>query len=325
MAKADGHIDAKGDVKAPGVVGFCGLGAMGFPMAGHMASKLDRRCLVWNRTLETAKRHAAEFGTVVAEGGLEDLAQAQVVVLCLPTSAEDAAVSEKLAPLLARGACIVSCTSGEPAKTQQLAADLHANNGVHFLDCPVSGGPAGAKAGTLTCMLGASDEDAAIRCLPVIETFAGKIVRTGPAGSGHAVKAINNVLNVTHLLLASEGLLALKNLGVSPEIALSVINSSSGRSLQTQERLPKEVLSRRFSYGFKLPLMAKDARIAGGILREGFPGAELLPKAVELVQQAAAEEPPDSDYTGAVRLLERRARTQLSSAEPDAKRQRSAL
>jgi len=291
-------------------------------MAGHMAKKMSGRCIVWNRTFDKAKQHETEFGSIAATNGFSDFAAATAVVLCLPTSAEDASVAQAIAPHLARDSCIVSCTSGEPNETKKLAASLYETFGVHLLDCPVSGGPAGAKAGTLTCMLGANDDVAAEKCIDVVKSFAGKVVRTGPVGSGHAIKAINNVLNVTHLMLAAEGLLALKQHGVSPEVALSVINSSSGRSLQTQERLPKEVLSRNFNYGFRLPLMAKDVRIAEGVLKTGFPQAQILPTAAKLVQEAAEKFPEDADYTRAVCLLESWSGSELIADEPEAKRQK---
>jgi len=233
------------------------------------------------------------------------LGRATVLVICLPTSAEDAALVEQVAPHMAAGSCVVSCTSGEPAASQRLATSLLRGHGVHFLDAPVSGGPRGAAAGSLTVMLGASDEGAAERVLPVIQTFAGKVVHCGPVGAGHAVKAVNNALNVTHLLLGAEGLLALQHFGVDPGVALEAINGSSGRSLQTEQRLPQEVLTGRFAYGFKLPLMAKDCRIASGVLKEGFPNGTLLAAATELVLRAAAEEPEDADYTRVVQTLER--------------------
>jgi len=286
---------------------------MGFPMAGHLARLPGHRCLVWNRTRETAQRHAAEHGSV-AVSELSALGEAQVIVMCLPTSADDKCVAEDLAPHLSPGACVVSCTSGEPAATRRLAASMGERFGVHFLDCPVSGGPKGASAGTLTCMLGADDEPAAERVTPVVQSFAKKVVRCGPTGAGHAVKAINNAMNVAHLLIGAEGLLALQQMGVDPAVALDAINGSSGRSLQTQERLPQEVLSRRFAYGFKLPLMAKDCRIAAGVLRDNFAGASLLPAAAALVQDAAAQESKDADYTRVVRLLERWTGSELGGA-----------
>lgn len=314
--------------EVPEAMGFAGLGAMGYHMAGHMAKIPGRRCLVWNRTTEKAVRHAAEFGSECV-GSVSDLSAAGVVVLCLPTSAEDAELAGLVAPRLVKGSCIVSCTSGEPTATKKLAARLLECFGVHFLDSPVSGGPRGAAAGTLTCMLGADSEAAAERVLLVIQAFAGKVVRCGPSGAGHAVKAVNNALNVAHLLLGAEGLLALQRLGVAPNVALEAINGASGRSLQTEQRLPQEVLTGRFGYGFKLQLMAKDCGIAAGVLQEGFPGASLLPSAIALVRRAAEVEPADADYTCVVKLLEREAgaelRAEASGEEPQAKRLRAKL
>lgn len=296
----------------PELVGFAGLGAMGWHMAAHMSKLPGTRCLVWNRDGDKAQRHAAEHGSVAVETAA-GLAKAKVVVFCLPTSVEDAEVAEEVGSSMAAGGCIVSCTSGEPTSSRKLAESLLERFGLHFVDCPVSGGPRGAAAGTLTCMLGANDEAAAEKVLPVVKAFAGKVVRCGPAGAGHAVKAINNSLNCAHLLLGAEGFLALQSFGVDPAVAAEAINGSSGRSLQTMERLPQEVFTGRFSYGFKLPLMAKDCRIAAGVLRDGFPKASLLPAAVELVQQAAAEEAPEADYTRIVNTLERRAGAELRS------------
>lgn len=302
--------------EAVSVVAFAGLGAMGYPMAGHLARLPNVKCLVWNRSTEKAKAHEAEFGSVaVATPAL--LGTAQVLVLCLPTSAEDEAMAEQVAPCMLRGACIVSCTSGDPVSSRRIACSLYERFGIHFIDCPVSGGPRGATAGTLTCMLGANDEAAAAKVLPVIKSFASKIVRCGPVGTGHAVKAVNNALNVTHLLLGAEGLLALQQFGVDPAVALEAINGSSGRSLQTEQRLPQEVLTGKFSYGFKLPLMAKDCRIASVVLQEGFPGATLLPAAIDMVQRAASVEAEDADYTTVVRSLERAAKAELRSAAGD--------
>mmetsp|Transcript_112575 Transcript_112575/g.281986 ORF Transcript_112575/g.281986 Transcript_112575/m.281986 type:complete len:356 (-) Transcript_112575:44-1111(-) len=298
-------------------VGFIGLGAMGYPMAGHMARLAGHRCLVWNRSAGKAERHAAEFGSY-AVCDVAALGEADVLVMCLPTSEEDAAMAELLAPHLPAEACIVSCTSGEPSATKHLAASLMDRFGLHFLDCPVSGGPRGATAGSLTCMLGADDEAAAERVIPVVQSFSKKVVRCGPVGAGHAVKAVNNALNVTHLLLGHEGLLALQRLGVDPSVAVEAINGSSGRSLQTEQRLPQEVLSGRFGYGFKLPLMAKDCRIAAKVLEENLPAASLLPAAAKLVQEATRQEPEDADYTRVVCHLERKTGAELraGSAAP---------
>jgi len=118
--------------------------------------------------------------------------------------------------------------------------------------------------------------------------------------------------------MGAEGLLALQSMGVEPAVALEAINGSSGRSLQTEQRLPQEVLTGRFSYGFKLPLMAKDCRIAESLIREGFPKASLLPAVVQLVERATAEESAEADYTRVVKLLEREAGQELRTSNGDA-------
>jgi 3-hydroxyisobutyrate dehydrogenase len=291
-------------------IGFVGLGAMGYPMAGHMARLPGYQCLVWNRTSVEAERHSSEFGSH-AVPDLSVMGAADVVVMCLPTSTEDAMIAEQLGPHMARNTCLISCTSGEPYASKRLAEKVWENHRVRFLDCAVSGGPRGAAAASLTCMFGSEDAAATERAMPILQSFSKKVVNCGPAGAGHAVKAVNNALNCAHLLLGAEGLLALQKLGVDPEVALSAINGSSGRSLQTEVRLPEEVLTRRFGYGFKISLMAKDCRAAQGVLKEGFPEAQLLTAAAKVVQDATSEELEDADYTRIVRHLERKAGMEL--------------
>jgi len=98
---------------------------------------------------------------------------------------------------------------------------------------------------------------------------------------------------------------------VSPEVALCAINASSGRSLQTEERLPKEVLSREFDYGFKLGLMYKDVRIAIENLGSSFDENSLLPLVKKMLKASVDEQGFDADYTRVVETLERRAGVQL--------------
>ena len=129
-------------------------------------------------------------------------------------------------------------------------------------------------------------------------------------------KTINNCLNSSHLLIASEGLCALKAMGVSPDVALSVINSSSGRSLQTQARLPEKVLTRSFDYGFKLGLMKKDVGIANGLLDSYFPDATLMRETKRLLESACDRLGADADYTECVKELEARSNVRL---EPNVK------
>jgi 3-hydroxyisobutyrate dehydrogenase len=181
-----------------------------------------------------------------------------------------------------------------------------------MVDCPVSGGPAGAEKGSVTTMLGG--DKAIVDELHdwLLETFSGKAVNCGPIGSGMAVKAINNTLNMAHVLVAVEGLCALRNYGVEPDIALDVINASSGRSLATEVRVPTEVLTDNFGFGFALKLMAKDCRIGASLMEENFPKSTLLKEVSRLSNEAEKKEYCEGgDYTTVSKLLEESSGTNL--------------
>lgn len=287
-------------------VGFVGLGNMGNGLARHLNARSQERygspALVWNRTPEKAERHASAFGTK-AVGALSDLKRCAVLCLCLPTTAH---VEQVLADVpLSPGTLVIDCTSGDPEQTRELAARLLRDRGVRFVDAPVSGGPAGAESGTLTSMVGGDAADVAAAKV-LIDAWSKKVVHCGPVGAGAATKSINNVLNSAHLLLATEGMLALKSYGVSPATALEAINGGSGMSLQTT-RLPDNVLSRKFSYGFALGLMRKDCAIAGNLVASQTPSATLIPRVVELLHEAEEMLGAEADYTKVALLLEERA------------------
>ena len=289
-------------------VGFAGLGTMGGHLAGHLhrfsTEKHGRPALVWNRSPDKAMAHAKTHGTV-SVGSLSQL-QCTILCLCLPTTSH---VEEVLASVpLQPGALVIDMTSGDPEQTRALASKL-AERGIRFVDAPVSGGPTGAEAGTVVSMLGGAPEDVAT-ATEVCGAWSKKVVHCGPVGAGDATKCVNNVLNAAHLLLATEGMLALKAYGVDPATALEAINGGSGMSLQTQ-RLPDNVLSRKFAYGFALGLMRKDCGIAGSLVGSQTPSATLIPEVVKLLGEAEAEFGADADYTQVAQLLEKRVGVQL--------------
>tara|TARA_Y100000389_G_scaffold15396_1_gene13673 strand:+ start:77521 stop:78459 length:939 start_codon:yes stop_codon:yes gene_type:complete len=295
-------------------VSCIGLGAMGWGIASNLVSKQEgvdvvSQVLVWNRTKSKSEQHAATFGTKSVET-LADAARADVVVTCLPTSTEVAAVANELGPNLRPGMLWIDCTSGDPVTTQK-TADFLFQLGVDMVDCPVSGGPDGALCGNLTAMVGGASFS---RAKPFISCFAKKkIVHCGGIGAGNAVKAANNCLNVSHLVLGAEALLALAKFGVHPCTALEAINASSGRSLQTEVRLPAEVLSRKFNYGFKMGLMLKDVNTAIQGLGMQDDGVSLIPRVKEILQMSTDQHGFDADYTTVVKTLEDRAGFNLSS------------
>ena len=277
---------------------FIGLGAMGTPMAAQLAQ--HTRTLVWNRTSGKAEAHAAEYGSIASE--LEELAGANFIFTCLPTSAEVDIYIDRLLPTLRPGTVWIDCTSGRPAAAREQAARLAAA-GVAFLDAPVSGGPAGAKAGTLAVMVG-GEAVTFERTLPLLNAFGGTVLLVGPVGSGFAVKAVNNVLMGLHLLSVAEGLASLKKQGVDLAPALTVLNAGSGSSFSSQNKVSQQVFTRQFSPMFKLGLLAKDAGIALENIQEVQASAPLIAATAMLLRAAQATVGSDVDHTEAVKLVE---------------------
>lgn len=286
-------------------VSFLGLGAIGAPMARHLA-KPPFSLTVWNRTTERARAFGAETGARVAASPADAARGADVVVTCVPTSREVEALldgNDGLLAGLSSGALVIDCTSGDPATSRRVAARL-AERGVAFMDAPVSGGVSGAQQGTLTIMCGA--EPATLeRARPVLEAFGKKIVLCGPVGAGDAVKAVNQALLGIHIWALSEGLVALSKAGVSPSLALDVINASSGRSNVSQNLFTERVITRAFPRTFKLALLEKDVTIAAEFARENRVPSPLTQCAADLLRVARRELGEEADHVEAVKLLER--------------------
>jgi 3-hydroxyisobutyrate dehydrogenase len=202
-----------------------------------------------------------------------------------------------------QGSVLVDCTSGDPVTSRRMAARL-AEHGIGFLDAPVSGGVAGAQAATLTVMVG-GDEALLERVKPVLSAFGARIVHCGPVGAGDALKAVNNALLAMHIWGTAEGLVALKKAGVRAEVALDVINASSGRSNSSMNLFPERVLTRAFPRTFRLALLDKDVGIAADLARDLKVPAPLLQLTSELFRKAHAELGEEADHVEAVQVVER--------------------
>jgi 3-hydroxyisobutyrate dehydrogenase len=291
-------------------VSFLGLGDIGRPMASHIPKKFP--LTVWNRTQAKAEEFAREFKAVVARTPSEAVREADVVVTCLPSSAEVEAVMHGEAGMIEsfrKGAVLVDCTSGDPMTSRSLAAELR-KRGVDFIDAPVSGGTAGAKAATLTVMWG-GELSAFEKARPVLETFGKKIVHAGDVGAGDALKAINNALLAVHILSTAEGLAVLAKAGVKPDVALDVINASSGRSNTSENLIPQRVLTRAFPRTFRLALLDKDIGIADVLARDVEAATPLLSLTAARFHEARAKLGEQADHVEAVKLVEEENRLEL--------------
>lgn len=296
-------------------VAFLGLGAIGTPMARHLA-KPPFSLRVWNRNAEKARALAAATGATQAATPAEAARGATVVVTCFPVSGDLEGLLDGPDGLLAGmagGSVLVDCTSGDPATSRRIA-DRLAPLGIGFLDAPVSGGVIGAEQGALTVMVG-GDAATLDRVRPVLEAFGKRIVPCGPVGAGDAVKAVNNALLAQHIIGTAEGLLALRKAGVEPSVALDVINASSGRSNASQNLFPERVLSRAFPRTFRLALLDKDVGIAKGVAEQQGVDAPMLALASRLYHEARAALGEEADHVEIVRWLETRAATEIRDGQ----------
>jgi 3-hydroxyisobutyrate dehydrogenase len=291
-------------------VAFLGLGSIGRPMAARIAAA-GFPLTVWNRTGERATAFAKEHKAKAVASAAEAARAADVVVTCMSTSLDveqvlDGGLLEAFKP----DSILLDCTSGDPATSKRIAEKL-AKKKVAFIDAPVSGGVKGAVEGTLTVMCGGSAKDLE-RVMPVIDSFGKKVVHCGPTGSGDAVKAMNQALLAITIWGTGEALVALSKAGVSAEVALDVINSSSGRSNASMNLFPERVIGRKFPRTFRLALLDKDARIAAGIARDERVPAPLTQLAADLCTLARQELGEEADHVEAVQVIEKWAGARIS-------------
>lgn len=279
-------------------IAFIGLGAMGYPMAGHLAR--HHQVTVWNRTAETAERHASEYGTTRA-GSLADCATAECIITIVPTSREVDEIVDQLIDKARPGTLWIDATSGDPIASRATAARLRARN-IAFVDAPVTGGTPGAKAGTLTVMIGGAKEDA-LRARAICESFGKKIVHVGEVGAGHAIKAVNNAMMAANMLVAAEGLLSLKKLGFDMSTAFEVLNAGSGRSNVTENLLPSRIVGGEWPLTFKLSLLDKDVRIAASVAHSQHLAAPMLALTSQLFTAALRNLGDGADYIEAAKFV----------------------
>jgi 3-hydroxyisobutyrate dehydrogenase len=242
-------------------IGIVGLGNMGGAMAARLAGG---GAAVTGFDLHGPSVAAALEAGVTIAGAVANVA-APVVILSLPQERAVEAVLGALLPSLERGAVVIDTSTLDPLAARRFHA-LSASFGVDYLDAPVSGGPAGAAAGTLAMMLG-GDAAAIERARPVLERMATRIIPVGGPGAGQVAKLVNNLLVATHLAVAAEALRMGEAAGVKAEALLPVVNAASGRSAATEVNFPRWITSGAFDSGFSAGLMRKDVRLALGLAK----------------------------------------------------------
>ncbi|WP_316187658.1 MULTISPECIES: NAD(P)-dependent oxidoreductase [unclassified Bradyrhizobium] len=295
-------------MSAPQKVLFVGIGNMGWPMAARLLGAgfaVAVNDAVPGRAAEfVAKVGGVEAGDLAAAAG-----QADVIITMLPTSKHVADAVGALRAGLTRDHIVIDMSSGAPAATQAIAADL-APLGVTMLDAPVSSGVPRAVTGELAIMAG-GEPGALDRVEPLLRAMGTTIHRIGGLGSGQAMKALNNLVSAGGFLIGVEALLIGQQFGIDPGLMTDVLNASTGMNNSTQKKFKQFVLSRQFNSGFGLDLMVKDLSIALEVARAAGVAAPFSNLCRELSASAQGMLGPGQDHTALAKLSEALAGVEL--------------
>lgn len=285
-----------------GPVAFVGLGMMGLPMASRLVEAgFDVRGS--DLSADARETFAAKGGRAFASAR-EAAEGASILITMLP---DGKVVREALlgdggaVEMLVAGALVVDMSSSAPMETRRLADDLAAK-GIALIDAPVSGGVKRALDGSLAIMAGGEAADIE-RARPLLEAMGKSIFSTGPIGSGHAVKALNNYVSAAGLAAACEAAIVAEKFGIDPNVLVDVLNASTGRNNSTELKMKPFILSGSFASAFSMALMAKDLRTAAGLAEELGIEAEGARDAAALWTRASQALGKGADHTEIYRFL----------------------
>ena len=250
-------------------VGFVGLGNMGAPMVRNLATA-GFALTVYDANEAVLAAIAEEVGAKAAQSPA-DFSRADVVVTMLPDDRAVTAVmldwEGGIASALRSGAVVVDMSSSNPAGTIKLGDRLE-EDGIGLVDAPVSGGIARAVTGTLALMAGTNDPDYLERVTPVLSALGAQIFPTGPLGSGHAMKALNNFVGATTYVVTAEAMAIGQHYGLTPATMVSIFNASTARSFNSEVVFKEHVVSGKYATAFALGLITKDVGIAANLAVE---------------------------------------------------------
>ena len=251
-------------------IGFIGLGHMGKPMALNLL-KAGYKLQIFD-LVPTPLQEVGAAGASISASALSAATDVDVVLTMLPASEHSEAVYLGKEGLLAQLAMLsqspllIDCSTIAPEVSRRIAHEA-TSKGFSMLDAPVSGGTAGAQAGTLTFIVGGEPE-ALEQARPILEAMGKNIFHAGSHGAGQAAKICNNMLLAIHMIGTSEALNLGTNLGLDPKVLSDIMLKSSGRnwSLEVYNPYPgvmeQAPASRAYTGGFATHLMNKDLGLA---------------------------------------------------------------
>lgn len=243
-------------------VAFIGIGTMGKPMAANLV-KAGHEVSVFDADAARAAQVAGEIGAQALRQ-LSDAGAAEAIITMLPDAraVRDVALgSGGIATTAKRGAILVDMSSSQPMITRETGAALAAQ-GIILIDAPVSGGVQRAIQGTLTIMIGGDEPSAIQKVKPVLASMGNTFFEVGKLGSGHAAKALNNVVGATNYAVLAEALIVAARYGIDQKMLVDIVNTSTGQSFVSTVVMKQFVIPKTYNTGFKVGLISKDATIA---------------------------------------------------------------
>lgn len=265
-------------------IAFIGLGAMGYPMAGHLA-RAGHEVTVYNRTQSTAQQWVDEYSGSLAQTPAQAVLDAEFVMCCVGNDDDLRAVtlgSDGAFVAMAADSVFIDHTTASAQVAKQLAGEAE-QRGFAFLDAPVSGGQLGAQNAVLTIMVG-GERGAYERAAPVLQCYARMQRLMGKAGSGQLTKMVNQICIGGLLQGLAEALHFAQSAGLDAQAAMQVISKGAAQSWQLENRY-QTMLAGEFDFGFAVEWMRKDFSIVFAEARRN--GASLPVTA--LVDQFYAE------------------------------------
>lgn len=258
-------------------IGFIGLGIMGRPMCANLL-KAGYQLTVWNRSRPGIDEVTA-LGAAAGESPADVATKSDIIITIVTDSpdVEKVVLGERgVIEGVRTGSVVIDMTTMSPSVTRTIAARLE-EKGVEMLDAPVSGGDVGARAGTLSIMVGGKPE-VFERCLPVLEAMGKNIVHIGPAGAGQTTKLCNQIAVAVNMLAGCEAIMLAARSGVDPNKVLQAISAGAAGSWMLSNLAPR-IVNGDYAPGFMVKLAQKDLRLVleqAAELNLPLPGAALM-------------------------------------------------
>lgn len=280
-------------ISPPANVAVIGLGNMGRPMAACL-TRAGYDVTGFDLSADAREKFSAEGGKA-AESAAAAVKTAEAVITLLPDGKIVRAAVEGFMGHLKQGAVVIDMSSSAPLGTRTLGEEV-IKAGFEFVDAPVSGGVKRAIDGSLAIMAGGAGSTID-RIDPVLAAMGKSIFRTGPLGSGHAAKALNNYVSAAGLAAAAEAVAIAEKFGLEPNVLVDVLNASTGRNNSTENKLKQFIISNSFASGFSMALMAKDIRTADNLAHDIGVPAPLADQVADMWDAALKVLGQNADHT----------------------------